>query len=98
MVASRTPPTIVPGTETRPPESSVPPIAGATKEARSQSLPRLGEAVWSAAIAISPAVAASAPESPWVRSTTRSTDNPDIRAARRLAPTASISRPRLRLR
>src|SRR6267378_7205193 len=54
MVASRTPPTIVPATDTRPPERSVPPIAGATKEARSQSLPRLGEAVWSAAIAISP--------------------------------------------
>src|SRR6266852_7542898 len=96
--ASRTLPKMVPGTETRPPESSVPPMAGATKEARSQSLPRLGEAVWSAAIAISPAVAASAPDSPWVSSTTRSTDNPEIRAARRLAPTASISRPRLRLR
>src|SRR6266478_490884 len=98
MVASRTPPRMVPGTETRPPERRVPPMAGATKEARSQSLPRLGEAVCSAATAISPAVAASAPESPWVSSTTRSTDSPDIRAARRLAPTASISLPRLRLR
>src|SRR6266700_4329595 len=98
MVASRTPPTIVPATDTKPPERSVPPIAGATKEARSQSLPRLGEAVWSAPLAISPAVVASAPERPWLRTTTRSTDNPDMRAARRLAPTASISLPRLRLR
>ena len=64
MVATSKPPSTVPDTETRPPESSVPPIAGATKDDNTQSLPIPGEAVLLAATDMAPASAASRPDSP----------------------------------